>query len=239
MCGKDSTFDTFNPKILDHDIYVRYAGGLGYGGGFYHGPDESVLGDEIFTPKILDRCIDLLNLFQENKICTKRELATKLKIGVHIQGIDEVVQYDDFIKMKNLQIEHLQKKVTSSNSESLGYEIKLRELEEIKKSYNLLLKNLDLKKKINEILKYLHENLESKIILKEDDWILVIYKYDPVINIYLSEKLHTLNKEERSLLKKRIQTNSEEFEAIFQIFKDIPKRKPLAYQMLEWETPSD
>jgi hypothetical protein len=146
-CGKDSTFDTFNPENLDRDIYVRYAGGLGYGGGFYHGPDESVLGDKTITQKILDRCIDFLNLFQENKICTKRELAAKLKIGVPIQGTDEVTPYDDFINRRTLQIESLKKQVTSLNSELLRHKIKLTKSEEMKKNYDQLLKKIDQKKK--------------------------------------------------------------------------------------------
>ena len=60
MCGKDSAFSTFNPQDMDRDIYVRQTYGLGKGG-FSYGPDESVLGDDFFTPKVMDRCIDLLN----------------------------------------------------------------------------------------------------------------------------------------------------------------------------------
>ena len=68
ICGKGSAISSFNPNDLDLDIYIRQTHGLGYGGGFSYGPDESVLGDEFFTPMIKARCFDLIRLFIEKKI---------------------------------------------------------------------------------------------------------------------------------------------------------------------------
>ena len=59
ICGKDSAVSGFDPSKLDRDIYVRQVRGKGYPGGWDHGPDISVLGDDEFTPKIMDRCFDL------------------------------------------------------------------------------------------------------------------------------------------------------------------------------------
>ena len=79
MCGKDSAFKSFNPEDLDLDIYVRQTSGLGYGGGFSYGPDESVLGDDFFTPKVMDRCIELLKVGIEKDIVISRELAVRAR----------------------------------------------------------------------------------------------------------------------------------------------------------------
>ena len=97
MCGKDSAISTFNPEDLDRDIYIRQVSGLGYRGGFSFGPDESVLGDEIYTPKVMDRCIDLLKLFMECDIVTSRKLAEELKMGEPLQGTDKFVSYEDIV----------------------------------------------------------------------------------------------------------------------------------------------
>ena len=113
MCGKDSAFSSFNPEDLDLDIYTRQASGLGYGGGFSHGPDKSVLGDDVFTPKVMDRCIELFKVAVEKDYITSRELAVKLKIGVPIQGTDDVIPFEDSLDIFYEQNEALKMEISS------------------------------------------------------------------------------------------------------------------------------
>jgi hypothetical protein len=224
LCGKDSAVSTFSPEDLDRDIYVRQTSGLGYPGGFTYGPDESVLGDDVYTPKVMDRCIDLLKLFMENDIVTARELAVKLRMGVPIQGTDEVVPYEYVLKLNNQQIKALKDQVSSLKYQlsTTRSGVSLHVFEELKTSYNKIVYDLEIKRKIEKILKYLHNMLESKIVLEEDDWILEVYEYDPVIFPYLCKKLYTLTRKERDMLENRVYTECYEFKFIFSLFINKP-----------------
>ena len=228
LCGKDSAVSTFSPEDLDRDIYVRQTSGLGYPGGFTYGPDESVLGDDVYTPMVKDRCIDLLKLFMENDIVTARELAVKLKMGAPIQGTDEVFPYEDLLDIYYKQNEALENQVSSlknqlSTTRRSG--VSILEFEKLKTSYNKLVNDLEIKRKIEKILKYLHNMLESKIVLKEDDWALEVYEYTPVIFPYLCKKLYTLNRKERDMLQNRVYTECIDIKWIFSFFKKEPTIK--------------
>jgi len=227
LCGKDSAVSTFSPEDLDRDIYIRQTSGLGYPGGFTYGPDESVLGDEVYTPKVKDRCIDLLKLFMENNIIAARKLALELKMGVPIQGTDEVVPYEYVLDLSNQQIKALKNQVLSLKNQlsTTRSGVSILEFEKLKTSYNKLVNDLEVKRKIEKILKYLHNMLDSKIVLKEDDWILEVYECSPSIFIYLWKKLYTLNRKERDMLQNRINTECVEFKWIFRFLKKEPTIK--------------
>ena len=224
LCGKDSAISTFNPEDLDRDIYVRQTSGLGYPGGFTYGPDESVLGDDVYTPKVMDRCIDLLNLFMENGIVTARELAVKLRIGVPLQGTDEVFPYEDILDNYYKQNEALKNQVSSLKNQlsTTRSGVSIFKFEELKTSYNKLANDLEIKRKIEKILKYLYNVLDSKIVLEEDDWVLEVYEYDVVIFPYLCKKLYTLNRRERDMLENRVYTECFVIKWIFRFFKKEP-----------------
>jgi hypothetical protein len=227
MCGKDSAFSSFNPEDLDLDIYVRQTSGLGYGGGFSHGPDESVLGDDFFTPKVMDRCVELLKVGIDKDSVTSRELAVKLKIGVSVQGTDEVVPYEDFLDIFNEQIEALKKEVISLKKQvsTARSGVSISEHEELKTRYKKLVNHARVKSKIDEILFILHAVLDSEIVLGGDDWELEVCEYAPAIYYYLCKKLYTLNRSERDMLEDRINTECIEFKLIFRFFKDKPTIK--------------
>lgn len=224
LCGKDSFISNFNPDELDLDIYVRSFVGLGYRGGFAPTPDESVLGDDEFTPKIRNRCIDLLNLFVERGIISRRELALLLRMGVPVKGSDETVPYEDFIRMRSQILEAKDKRISMLESQVRAARggVSMLPFEDLKTRYDKLVYNHIVKRKIEKILKYLHENLDSKIILGEDDWKLELSESIPEVFIYLCKKLYELNKMERNMLQKRITTDCVEFMIIFQMFKNKP-----------------
>jgi hypothetical protein len=235
MCGKDSAFSSFNPEDLDPDIYVRQTSGLGYGGGFSYGPDESVLGDDYFTPKVMDRCVELLKLGIEKGSVTSRELAVKLKLGVPFQGTDKVAPYEDVLDIYNKQIEALKKEVTSLKYQvsTARSGVSILEYEELKTRYNKLVNHARVKREIDEILSYLHDVLDSEIVLGEDDWELEVYEYAPAIFGYLCKKLYTLNRMERDTLENRINTECTDLKFIFRFFKDKPTIRSIADLMIE------
>jgi hypothetical protein len=222
LCGKDSFISNFNPNELDLDIYVRSFVGLGYRGGFAPTQDESVLGDDEFTPKIKNRCIDLLNLFVEQGIISRRELALYLRMGVPVHGSDEIVPYEDFTRMRSQTIEAKDKRISMLESQVRAARggVSMLAYEDLKTRYDKLVYKHNVKRKIEKILTYLHENLDSQIILGEDDWKLELYESIPEVFIYLYKKLYELNRREREMLKNRITTDCDEFMIIFQMFKN-------------------
>ena len=224
LCGKDSFISNFNPDELDLDIYVRSFVGLGYRGGFAPTQDESVLGDDEFTPKIKNRCIDLLNLFVEQGIISRRELALLLRMGVPVQGSDETVPYEDFIRMRSQIIEAKDKRISMLESQvrAARGRVSMRSYEDLKTRYDKRVYNHNVKRKIEKILKYLHENLDSKIILGEDDWKLELSESIPEVFIYFCKKLYELNGRERNMLQNRIITDCDEFMIIFKLFENQP-----------------
>lgn len=227
MCGKDSASTSFNPENLDVDIYVRQAIGLGRGKGFSFGPDETVLGDDHYTPKVMDRCMELLKAGIEKGSVTRREIASHLKIGAPIQGTEDVIPYEDvqelLLKQNHaLQVKNasLERQVSTARSGvSLSQHMQLRERYEKLESY------IWAKKKTDEVLLFLHRVLDSKIAYKRDDWILEVYEYDPTIYTYLCKELYASSREERDMLQNRMITADVEYDVIFRILKGEPTIK--------------
>ena len=121
FCGKDSAVSSFDPSDLDLDLYIRQVRGLGYGGGFAAGPDESVLGDDYYTPKFFDRSIAFLKLLIDKGIVAKEEIENRLKIGIQFVDSDDFLPYDDFINFcTNLKDEDFKKELKSFNVRALN-----------------------------------------------------------------------------------------------------------------------
>jgi hypothetical protein len=166
----------------------------------------------------MDRCIDLLRLFIEEDILTEAELMKELNIGVSRKGTDQVIPYDDVLKMI-LQPEQPQK---IQGSDELLRRLMDTKPNEYRSRYEELVKKIEQKKKLDDILRHLNKTSESEVILTEDDWILRINKDEPKTQLYLYGKLYELSHEEREMLRRRISTDSP---VLYQIF-EIMKREP-------------
>jgi hypothetical protein len=235
MCGKDSAFSTFDPENLDLDIYVRQVTGLGRGRGFSPGPDESVFGDDHYTPKVMDRCMELLKAGIEKGCVTMREIERLLKMGVPIQGTEDVVPYEDVQKILLRQNQALRKKNASLERQisTLGSSVSLFEHEQLREKYEKLESNVRAKKKTDEVLRFLHSVLDSEVAFEGDDWILEIYEYNPLIFSLFCKKLYALSREERDLLQSRIYSECVEFYRIFWIFKGKPTIESVADRLIK------
>ncbi len=115
------------------------------------------------------------------------------------------------------QVSSLKKQISTTRSG-----VSIFEFEELKTSYEKLVNRARVKRKIEKILKYLHDMLDSKIVLGEDDWVLEVYEYDAVIFHYLLKKLYNLNRRERGMLDNRINTECFEIKWIFRFIKKEP-----------------
>lgn len=81
LCGKNSPLSTFNPEGLDLDLRVVSFRGLGRGKGFAKSEDNSVLGDEEYSPAVAGRVVDLCRMFLASGVLTNEEVVEKLGLG--------------------------------------------------------------------------------------------------------------------------------------------------------------
>lgn len=219
LCGKDNATCNFDPASLDDDIYVRQVYGLGRGQGFSHGPDESVLGDEIYSPMICNRCLDIVRLMIENNVITENEVLRSLKLGLPIMGTDKIVPYDEAINMTN--------KVMYGKEEIIeGLKVNNRALSSnnrvIRNELEGLKAKISKKKKIDLVLISFYNNSECEVTFNESDWILYIKNIDRSGVGVFGRELYPLNMRERNLVRERIVTENEIIHNIFDIFKIEP-----------------
>jgi hypothetical protein len=217
LCGKDAAISGFDPQNLDRDIYIRQVVKLPPGEGFTFEPDISVLGDDEFTPKIKDRCIDLIRLFKEQGTLTEEELMEELKIGVPVEGTDTVIPFPEFIKILSQQ----QTQKTQAIND-LKKSLYLNKPDEYKEKYEKLVNKLESKRKIDQILRYLYNNLESEAVPTEDDWVLMLFEVKSEPLRILMRRLYGLTMEERENLQKRIYSDSPELAKVFDLMKTQP-----------------
>lgn len=219
FCGKDSAVSSFDPSELDLDIYTRQVSGLGYKKGFAFGPNVSVLGDDVFTPKFKDRSLAFIRLLMESGIMTPWEVQTKLKIGIPIHGSDDVIPFENFcIACKS----NTAKEFSKIKGENYSLRSRVNASISYKEMYDDLIDSVNKKKRVEKVLIWLHDSLESEIFIEKGEWILHIKEYELDIALKLCKRLYTLKREERELLEKRIYTGYLKYKSIFNALKNEP-----------------
>lgn len=220
LCGRDCAVSIFDPSKLDRDIYIRQVRRATKG--FAYGPDESVLGDDVFTPMIKCRCLDLIRLFMENDIISSSEVSRELKIGVPIVGSEDVVPFEKVLNIREQihsgKIAELKNQVSqlSSNTDSNA------KYTELNRAYEELNNSLELKKRINKVLSWLFTRLDSEIIIFDDDWALKVKIFDLEVLPEFCEKIYEMQRDERGLLQDRIIYEGNIVTLIFDFFIDEP-----------------
>ena len=156
-------------------------------------------------------------------------------MGAPIQGTEDVVPYEDALKVLLRQNQTLQVKNASLERQASMARggISVVEHEQLRERYEELEGYVRAKKKTDEMLGFLHSVLDSKIVFEGDDWILEVYEYDPLIYVYLCKELYTMSREERDLLQSRIDPECDEFYTIFWIFKGEPTIKSVADRLIK------
>jgi hypothetical protein len=79
LCGLSRALSGFTPQKYELDIKLRQVHGLGRGEGFWQ-EDYSVLGDELYSPIVADRCLDLLKMLLEVGTISPLEVFFKLQV---------------------------------------------------------------------------------------------------------------------------------------------------------------
>jgi hypothetical protein len=225
MCGKDSATSTFDPMSMDNDFYIRQAIPLGYRKGFTFTPNESVLGDDEFTPMIRDRCIGILRILLDNNLLTKQNIEEEFKIGVQNEGSEEVIPYNIALNVYYNQTESLKQEIEKLNIQLSHYRlntISRSNYNELYDEHKKLVTQMREKKKIDKILIYIHKRIDSTIEYKEEGLIIHIFDLDPLngeLRAYLNDALLTLNSEEINDLESRIITINYELKKIIKQYK--------------------
>jgi len=81
LCGKNNSFESFNPTQLDDDVYAIRIVGLGRGRGFKTVGKYSLLNDMDVMGPIKDRVLVLVDLLHNNDIISDDELAERFGGG--------------------------------------------------------------------------------------------------------------------------------------------------------------
>lgn len=90
VCAMSRALSTFDPSNWDLDLKLRQVHGKGRGQGFDH-EDFSVLGDDIYSPLMADRVVDVLKMFVDNEVIKLSDVLIRL-------GIKPVEQHSDWLQ---------------------------------------------------------------------------------------------------------------------------------------------
>ena len=113
LCGLQRPVKGYDPSDYEKEIYLITKKSKGYAAGF---EDEStpILGDDVYTPIIKNRILDVTQYFVKREIISKEEIAEML--------FDEEVKIDKFFTEK----EYLQIKLASYHEREDNYNRELR-----------------------------------------------------------------------------------------------------------------
>jgi hypothetical protein len=79
LCGFNRPTTGFNPSDYEYDLKLRDITGQGRGQDFIR-VDFSVLGDDVYSPMIANRCLDLIQMFVNADVLKIQDILEKLKV---------------------------------------------------------------------------------------------------------------------------------------------------------------
>jgi hypothetical protein len=86
LCGKSTSLERFDPSDFHDDIVVQTVRGLGRGRGFEVVSRDSVLGDDVVTPLVADRVLDIMSMLLREGCLEVEEVLSRLRIGAKEEG---------------------------------------------------------------------------------------------------------------------------------------------------------
>ena len=121
LCGLQRPVSNYDPSNYDNELYLITKRSKGYASGF---EDEktAILGDDIYTPLIKDRILEIVRAFKEKGIISEKELA-----GL----IPKTEDTDSFLKKAISSMLYKALTGTSEGSDSYTMELKEREMLEL------------------------------------------------------------------------------------------------------------
>lgn len=224
LCGRNCAESIFDPNSLDLNIYIREQHGLGRAQGFIYGPYESILGDEVYSPQICERCLSLVQLFIDNNLLTKEELINRFDLKTEINK--KYISHDYHNNIINNIENNYMKEINMLNN-------KIKDLKSdnlrVKKEKEKMIKNIEEKELIDEVIKTLSNafNVERKLV--DENIIIEIEEVNKKGIIIFCRELYKLDHKLRKEVIKRINCKDN----AFGIIQDYMMKEPVIKSVID------
>lgn len=87
LCGLQRPIKNYDPSNYDNELYLISKRSKGFRGGF-DDAYEPILGDDVYTPLIKDRILEIVRVFREKGIVSDHELDARAHYRVQSEGVD-------------------------------------------------------------------------------------------------------------------------------------------------------
>jgi hypothetical protein len=201
LCGLNHAISSFDPSSLDLDLKIGKQSGAGRGKGWTPMEKTSVLGDDIYSPMVADRVLNLCNMFLGEKVISLETLVSRLGLS------EDTINTGNFVLKKDYENSMLETvlardkiKLLESDLQSLRFNMRMSEkkLEELEKTHLQ-------EKHVERILGSIIQNLETDLIMDDETpWILEIKKIDYEGHMYLADLSENIDNDLRGRLSKRL-----------------------------------
>lgn len=160
LCGLQRPVSNYDPSNYDNELYLISKRSKGYRGGF-DDDFEPILGDDVYTPLIKNRILEIIKAFKEKGIISEKELAELIpKTDMTESWFDKAIS--------SMLVNALTGTSEDSESRALYSESKAKELSELVDKLKTDYSKLDDDyKKLSQ--KHIEFNLDylNKILLKD------------------------------------------------------------------------
>lgn len=189
LCGKNAPISTFDPSSLDLDLRVVSFKGLGRARGFAVDEEYSVLGDDVYSPIVADRVLDLCRMYLDHGVIDSEQTIKRL-------GLDSVIKTPSVLP-KIAQPPIRQAELASS----------FAQMAQARETIEQQRKELALERLIDsELVKFVKYYPHVGIYENELPWSIVITDIDEECLPLLIALFETFNHDERRILLKRVNT---------------------------------
>jgi len=228
LCAKNGALSVWDPENYNDDIEVLSYKSLGYRRGFAPINRESVLGDEEITPRVVSRCIRILNFCIKEEPEYMKEVVEGLQIKNYLLGSQEFVSAKQYWEINHKYVQENRARISTEDalqqriiSDSLARD----EVEKLRNEINALLR-------VDNILGWFMANCKTVCI--PDDlygFILVIDEVPVDLEVVKSFSVG-IHKEVTKRLQKRIKTRNPEVEVFLKEYL-YKRRKTISERLLE------
>jgi len=91
LCGLQRSVKNYDPSNYDNELYLITKRSKGYASGF-EDELEPILGDDVYTPIVKDRILEIVRAFKEKGIISEKELAELIpKTDVTESWLDKAI----------------------------------------------------------------------------------------------------------------------------------------------------
>jgi hypothetical protein len=212
-CGLQCPISAFDPSKNDLDIYLVTKKGKGRGRGWEDVSKESVLGDDVYTPVVAERTLEICKLFHEKGIISDEDLESIKNGGTKNKPLlSEIDILNINLMLQDNEIRKLKYECSSIKSENSRLRIKNNEIEEsqTREKEELFIKNV-VTKSLLIIIKHCDVSIDVR---GEEEFSIMIENISPVLLFIITYLKLTLNDRAWGALVKRIDGTYEDVQFI-------------------------